>query len=162
MFNIKKQVSKTVSAFSFMEVILVIAIIGIMTSAVFASISQSKNRTELETAANEVVASIRKIQNYSLSGKNISVGCTKYTLNTTNGSNSFTINNGGATCPYNVSYKLKNGVTFGNSASVSFNAPFGNRDNTNTVDIDLIKGSNHRHVCITGVGVITMQYSACP
>ena len=161
MFNNEKQFRQAIPAFSFIEVILVVAIIGIMTSIVFTSINQSKHRTELETAANEVVASIRKIQNYSLSGKDISSTCSEYRFIATINSNTFTIDNGGSTCPFSENYQLKSGVVFGSNIALGFNAPFGNRTNNNAVDIIVKKGSNNYHICVTGVGVITMQNNAC-
>ncbi len=146
-----------------MEVLLVLAIISIMTGAVLSYVGQSNHNTELETVANEIVASIRKIQNYSLSGKEVTPGCAKYRFIAVSGTNSFTIDNGGgATCSFNEVHQLKNAVTFSSNVNLEFNVPFGNRSITNPVDITITKNSNNNyHICVTGVGVITMQKASC-
>lgn len=163
MFKYKDKNHKKIKrAFSFIEVILVVAIIGIMASIILAYVGQNKHMTELETAANEIVASIRKIQNYSLTGKDIVSGCAEYRFIAIATADNFTIDNGDSpTCSFNKNYQLKNDVKFVNPVSLVFNAPFGNRTASSTVDINITKSGNNYHICVTGVGVVTMQSTPC-
>jgi len=52
-----------------MELLLVIAIIGIMTVAGFVSLSSSRTNTKLQTAQREVASVIKLAQSYALQGK---------------------------------------------------------------------------------------------
>lgn len=55
--------------FTLLELIVVIAIIGIMTSVGLASLSSSKRQTALKTAQDEVTSAIKLAQSYALQGK---------------------------------------------------------------------------------------------
>ena len=158
-----KKYIKTRKGFTLIELLLVITIIGIMTAVVLTFIGQSKNETQLESSANAVVAIIRKVQNYSLTGKDIESGCSNYSFNATAGTASFNINNGGGSCSLNENYQLGHSVVFANDVSITFSAPFGDKTPANvTTDISIAKASNNYHICVTEMGVITKQKTACP
>ncbi|MFH0969473.1 MAG: type II secretion system protein [Patescibacteria group bacterium] len=116
---------KKKKAFSIIEVLIVIAIIGIMTAATIVSLQSGKTDKELETAAREVSAAIREAQNNALTGKNASSSCQYYDFTYTASSTNYSVGTvSGSGCPL-ASYTLKNGVTFVNGGSFNFSIPFG-------------------------------------
>ena len=60
---------KKYSAFTFVELMIVIAIIGIMTAVGFASLQSARSMSRLRTAQREVAATIKLAQSYALQGK---------------------------------------------------------------------------------------------
>jgi type II secretion system protein H len=59
------------TGFSLIELLIVIAIIGIMTVVSLMMLNNAKDRKDVEAAAKEVVAAIREAQNNALAGKMI-------------------------------------------------------------------------------------------
>lgn len=59
------------SGFSLAELLVVVAIIIIMTGALFASISGSKAQKDAENSARQVSAQLRQLQNEAINGKQI-------------------------------------------------------------------------------------------
>ncbi len=57
--------------FTFIEIMIVVTIIGIMTSVVLVYVSGDKSSRAVEVAARQVAAAIREAQNNALSGKQI-------------------------------------------------------------------------------------------
>ena len=55
--------------FTLIELLIVIAIIGIMTAALFVSMSRSGTTNALKVAGRQLAAAIRETQNYALTGK---------------------------------------------------------------------------------------------
>lgn len=55
--------------FTLIELLIVIAIIGIMTSALFVSMSKSGTTNSLKVASRQLAGAIREAQNYALTGK---------------------------------------------------------------------------------------------
>jgi len=115
----------TPKAFTLIELMIVVAIIGIMSSVVIISMQNGKIEKELETAAREVAATIREAQNNALTGKNASSTnpiCSQYNFAYTNGSSNYSVNCSGN---YSNNYTLKNGVTFASGGNFNFSIPFG-------------------------------------
>ncbi|HCP09002.1 MAG TPA: hypothetical protein DIT25_04360 [Candidatus Moranbacteria bacterium] len=108
--------------FSLPELMIVIAIIGIMSGVALVSLSGSKEKKEVETAAREVEAAIRETQNGALTGKGVgaSPGC-YFNFFYDKAAGTFGTDGG---C-MNVTYKLNNGVAFSGSGSFGFSIPFG-------------------------------------
>jgi prepilin-type N-terminal cleavage/methylation domain-containing protein len=65
----KLKITANYKAFSLMELLIVIAIIGIMTAVGFVSLTSNKTKTNLETAQREVASTIKLVQSYALQGK---------------------------------------------------------------------------------------------
>lgn len=143
---------KNKNGFSFLEMIVTIAIISIMTAVFFSSLSGNKELKAVEGEARKVAAAIREAQNYALTGKKITgiavcgwgmhyVAATKiYAVyynfdNIGNGCEAFNgiksnkvYDDTKFSVAYN-SYKLENKVRFNNTATynqnIYFTIPFG-------------------------------------
>jgi len=145
-------------AVTFIELVIVIAIIGIMAGVLLVSLVNGRADKALEVAAREVAATIREAQNYALSGKGAGTGCNTYTFSYNDGAdnNEYSVSNGGA-CSINNNYKLKNGVIFSGAGSFSFSVPHGIIAGVvldNPEDIELTKSSKVIHVCVYSSGKI--------
>lgn len=64
---------------TFIELIIVIAIIGIMTAATYASLRDVKPTKEVEVAARQIAALLRQTQNDAVAGKMMDNGASKKT-----------------------------------------------------------------------------------
>lgn len=64
------KILKKYKAFTLIELLIVIAIIGIMSSVIFVSINSNKSAARLQTAQREVSSAIKLAQAYALQGKN--------------------------------------------------------------------------------------------
>ncbi len=67
--NKTKITRKTRRGFSFLEMIVVLSIITIMTVVMFVTMYRDRSTKEIETAAREVTAAIREAQNNALTGR---------------------------------------------------------------------------------------------
>lgn len=65
----KQKNKKFKKGFTLIELLIVIAIIGIMTAALFVTMSRSGTTNSLKVAGRQVAAAIRETQNYALTGK---------------------------------------------------------------------------------------------
>lgn len=144
--------------FSLVELMIVIAIAGIMTAVTLVSMNATREKKTVESAAREVAAAVREAQNYALTGKDLK---DKPTC-------SFIFTWGVATnTDYRITdcktaiYSLKNGVTFSNSGNVSFSVPFATLNVASTVDIILIKNTSPYHVCVYTSGVVRESLTGC-
>lgn len=156
---------------SFIEVMTVVAFIGIMMGVVFVSLSERRDEEALKAAAREVAAVIRVAQNNALSGvkkegenyglcRHIAKGKDVNTYetyvrhlknssstdcNASSDINDFLLN----------TYTLSNGVSFNDPTwSVSFSVPRGNLVEASDQSIVLKKGSKYSAVCVLTSGVI--------
>lgn len=143
---------------TFIELMVVIVIIGIMTGTTLVSVRGSQTGKELESAAREVAAAVREAQNYALTGKKLTSSCS-YNFVYVNGTANYNI--GGCISPA-VNYILKNGVTFGSGGSFDYYAPHGNVSSSNK--ILLFKKSKYRTVCVNSSGAVEEKSgnAACP
>lgn len=67
--KIKQKNKKFKKGFTLIELLIVIAIIGIMTAALFVSMSRSGTTNALKVAGRQLAGAIRETQNYALTGK---------------------------------------------------------------------------------------------
>jgi len=152
------------------EMVVVIAILGIMASVTTISFGTSKNKNILEVNARELTTVIRMAQNYTLSGRQSGTG-------TTCGYGVRSISAGqyvvdiykysSGSCAYDSvleTYTFKQGVQFDASSinkTVSFEIPYGNV--SAGVTFDLVRDGSHHYVCVTDKGVIRdSAISTCP
>lgn len=165
---------KNSHGFSLVEVLVVIAFIGIMTGVLFVSLSGKRTETSLKSAAREVAAAVRTAQNSALTGVKTGVpdgrSLCRYDIERTSASTyeifvRYSQNNG--SCPGNNNdrsslgrFSLKNGVSFsGGNWSVLFDVPRGNV--SATASIGLTKSGSSFSVCVPSSGSITEKVS-CP
>jgi len=140
--------------FSLVELMVTVAIIGIMTSVTLISMNALREKKAVETAASEA-------QNYALTGKGLTANSPACSFTfvwatpsaTDYGFASYT----GVTACKVQSYSLKNGVTFSNDGKISFSVPF---STTSSADIILSKGSSSYHVCVYASGIVK-ELDAC-
>ena len=142
--------------FSLLELIIVIAIVGIMTAITLVSMNTLREKKAVEEAAREVAAAIRETQNYALTGKDITAD-----------SSACAYVFGWAGTGYNMSgcdsqvYSLKNDTTFVNNGSFSFSVPFATLNPAADIDIVLLKGGSFYHVCVYISGLVKESLSGC-
>jgi prepilin-type N-terminal cleavage/methylation domain-containing protein len=158
---------KNLPGFTFVEVMMVMAIISIMAGMVTVSLSKSRVERELETNAREFAGVVREAQNYALTGKQFKIDTYPCRFQVEWSISSYKLiyyyKDASENCVSNftiATYPLKNGVVFGNGGSLFFTVPhavFGG--NTSAA---FSKSSNNYFVCISSDGRITDKNTSCP
>ena len=155
---------KNPRAFTLIEVMVVLAIIGIMTVLVVTSLGNGRVQRELETNAREFAAVVREAQNYALTGKQFVAGTTPCFFSVSGGGAGYTLtygykNVGTGACSETspVNYALKNGVTFSGAVdTVPFTLPHATLDIVaGSKSATFIKSSTYHKVCVYADGRIT-------
>lgn len=163
---------KNLSGFTLIEMMIVIAIVGIMTAIVMTSLNTGRTRKALETSAHEFAGAVREAQNYSLSGRQISgndvcafslkwVDDSTYSLG-------YTVSGSCGAVPTAIlSYSLKNAVTLGSFNTISFSIPFGaisySGSASGPLQVSFTKSSIVYYVCVYPDGkVLEPMESTCP
>lgn len=153
--------------FTLIEVIIVVAIIGIVSAMILVSFSGQRQTRNMERAANEALAALREAQNYALSGRagTISENNSYYGVNFTAGAAYSLVSSSGTI----ASYSLKNGVTVSAASSVRFVLPrgevyIGGSALSGSHRITLVNGSASRYLCVYATGRIIDNgtNSTCP
>lgn len=168
--------------FTLIEVMAVMAIIGVMSAMVFTSLRSGKEQKTVEGEARKVAAAIREVQNYALTGKQIggSVSCKFGIMPLTAGDSQIILTEShrtGSSCSTGISaaaaipgmtINLSNGVTFSNDLDYNFffTVPRGELDpngNATPIGLRLGKGSTTYSVCVyPGGQVKDVSGAACP
>lgn len=157
-----KKNNKNKKGFSFIELMITIAIMAIMSTITLVSMNKGRELWAVKTAAREVAATVRETQNYALTGKGLtasSVSCSYIFFWTTNSGN-YGLKPPPAGCKV-ASYTLKNGVKFpgsGSTNSISFSVPF---SLSSSADILLNKGTSNYHVCVYNSGIVKEDPVGC-
>lgn len=167
--------------FTLIEIMVVMAIIGIVTAVTIVSFGSGKERKAVEGQARKVAAAIREMQNYALTGKQIgtNVPCKfgpgsiltsdvtfglMYTYRT---GTSCSAGMSASTIIPGMIMSLENGVTFASDSNeFFFTVPRGELDpngNLPPIDIQLSKGSTTYSVCVyPGGQVKDVAGTTCP
>lgn len=157
-----KKNSKNKKGFSFIELMITIAIMTIMSAITLASMNAGQKLWAVKTAAREVAATVREVQNYALTGKDLKdkTSICVFTFEWVSGSSTYLMEG----CK-TQSYVLKNGVNFSGSGNFSFSVPFANLNPPSIADIKLNKGGIggiDYHVCVYASGAVKEAADACP
>lgn len=175
--DMKKQTKKILKAFTLIEIVVVIAIMGIMSSLFFVNLSNNQATRAVETNSQEFMGVVREAQNHALSGKQLVTGTDpcRYEINWggTNGTTNKTFNlkywykNASGTCNQSsvfATYSLKPGVTFASGATFYFTLPHAALDFASGSRVAVFTKAGVTHsACIYSNGRITDQVGAsCP
>ncbi len=153
--------------FTLIEVLIVVAIIGIVSAMILVTFSGQRQTRNMERAANEVQAALREAQNYALSGRagTINENNSYYGINFTAGAAYSLVSSSGTIS----SYSLKNGITASAASSVRFMLPrgevyIGGSALSGSHRITLVNGASNRYICVysTGRVIDNGATAACP
>lgn len=150
-----------VRGFTLIEMMIVIAIIGLVSAISISSMSGTKAKSEVAGNARALAAAIREAQNYALTGKSIdgNTPC-RFQVSISSGSYSVKQSDTGSCSSYSgTAVGFLNGVTASANQSVSFDVPRGEVRNASeteitsgSVDFSLTKGGETAHVCVYPLG----------
>ncbi|OGI16651.1 MAG: hypothetical protein A3J63_02145 [Candidatus Moranbacteria bacterium RIFCSPHIGHO2_02_FULL_40_12b] len=150
--------------FSFIELIIAMAIFGIMTAAMLVSLLGGKDAKAVEVAAREVAAAIREVQNNALTGKqdsaNPSRKICRWLMYTYSNTPNYTVYYyyGDCTISFQQVYfnaSLKNNVNFLTSDNVSFKLPHGTAESFGS------PMSNPVKITLKSTNNATIKYTVC-
>lgn len=170
---------KTKKAFSLIELITVIAIIGIMTGIAVVSLTPAKTSAKLDAAGREVASAIKLAQSYALQGKvaggSVPCGYGVYADEDMTGYRIFYLLKGGSdncedlnnsssdinsadkTSKISEAYTLKDGVKFSSDSKKSwvyYSVPHGNMFSSAKVIWELDFNGNKKNITIKSGGVV--------
>lgn len=156
-----------IRGFTLIEVVVVIAIIGIMSAMVMVSLTTGRTTRDLDRSAREVVAVLRDAQNAAVSGRAANVNENNCAYSVQISGSAYTVSNsygnGCASTGVLATYTLSRGVVFGSNLTASFSVPRGELT-TGAASITLSKGGSTVYVCLSAAGRITENgsNSTCP
>ncbi len=150
------------------ELVVVMAILGIMAAITTTSYNAGKIKRDVETNAREFAAVLRLAQNYALSGKQSGSQTCGYRVESVAPSSysiiplSFNTNNCITDGTAIESYTLKYGVIITTTnAKVTFLMPYGTIGSGSDNQITFSKGSVSQYVCVATSGEIKYSTNPC-
>jgi len=161
---------KNLKGVTLLELVVVMAIVGIMVTVITVSFGSENTKKNLETNAREFSSILREAQNYSLTGRqNDSSNTTcAYSITWTIATSTYRLNaiskNGtlcNGTSASVATYALKQGVVFSNGGAATFSLPWGATASGSAV---LGKAGLSHTICLNGSGKIIDQTGSgsCP
>jgi prepilin-type N-terminal cleavage/methylation domain-containing protein len=156
-------------AFTMIELLIVVAILGITASVVFTNSSGSRTTQYLDNAGREVEAVIHQAQNAALTGVQLTSGDRPCGYRVTWAAGSaysvmYRYKNGSGVCNQSSTlstHTLQNGVVFDNDGTVEFTLPHGTVAAPAT--IRLARQGVFQMVCVSAAGrIVTVSGSVCP
>ncbi len=163
----------TIAAYTLIEVMIVLTLIGISSAIVFTGWSNGRVEQQLDSAGREVEAAIREAQNYALTGLQGVAGTEpcQFLVDWTGAASTYRITyrskNAGGVCDAATDtvirpYVLKNGVTFSAGGNFSFSLPHAIVGG-GPQSIVLTKAGSNQVVCVKVNGLIQTNAGAmCP
>lgn len=154
------------SGFTLIEVMIVVAIIGILSALTLGSLAAGRTARDLSRSSREVAAALREAQNYALSGRTANIGENNCAYSVQGSGSTFTLSHTyGSSCTSGVlaTYSLSRGVVFGSNLTASFSVPRGELMPGASANIALTKGGSTVYVCLSAAGrVLENGSSICP
>ncbi len=160
----QKQKQGLVRAFSLVELLVVIGIIGILATILIVSLSSGKSKKEVEDGALRVAAKIREAQTAALTGKQHIVNTTPCAYRVAWGGSQITLSymvKSGGSCVLNSTVDattLPPGVLFSGTGSADFVLPHGEVAESQVLTLQ--KGDYSWVVCLRDNGLIEAEASA--
>ena len=164
------QQKKKWAAFTLIEIMIAMAIVGIVSSVLLVGFNANRSQKGVEQSAVEVASVVRQAQNYALTGKQTPTGGNPCSFDVTWGGIGTTNvllvndwNNSGTCTPTTIlTYRLRDGVTLsGVAGAVSFSVPFSTVSAAATIVVS--KDTQSYAICISTSGsVTTVSGSICP
>lgn len=156
-------------AFTVIELLITVAVIGIIVSVLLSDSSNARTRRFLDSSAREVATVVQGAQNFSLTG--VQVATTDrpcgYRVDWVAGSDysvTYRYKDASDACNQSLtlsSHSLKNGVVFDGAGTVEFAPPHGAVSAVATIPLSK-QGQSYR-VCVSAVGrIVTVAGTACP
>lgn len=164
---------------SFVELLTIIGIIGIMTAVTYASMSSLRTGKEVEVAARQIASLIREVQNNAVSGKMMNGDTTcRFYIEISNSGNNLAYrvsyrHDGGSGCDSASSVQYSSGTIekvnavippLGPSAiTIPYNVPHGATSGFNVVLRSSVDSSKQYVICTSSTGNIEeKEGSTCP
>lgn len=156
--------------FTLIEVVAVLAIIGVTSSVLLVRVLNQRVPRDLENSARLVAGVFREAQNFALTGHQVVAGSDPCGYDVSWGGTTYGIvyryKNAAGACALStplVSYTLENGVVFSGSGGYSFSLPHASVNFSGTTTTTLSKSSTNHVVCTYASGLINDRAgSSCP
>ncbi len=164
-------------AFTLVEVLVAIAILGILSTIILVNASGSRVTQDLEAGTRETVSFFRGVQNRALTGEQVGVGTIPCRFGVAWSGSAYSVvyysKNGAGVCgsPVTIqSYTLRNGVVFASPGDIYFTLPHAEVFETASGSpigasktVTLSKGGASYSICIYKEGLINQVVgSTCP
>lgn len=160
--------------FTLLEILVVIAVIGIVSSVILMSTGNARTEREVSSASQDVVGLLREAQQYALTGKQFvnSTDPCQFRVTWNSGSASLTTTyyykGSNGVCDQSVTvstFNLQGGVVFANSGVVDFSLPHGRPSfATPNVALQLSKAGVSGVACVYQSGLVknALGTTNCP
>lgn len=152
-----KKNKKILAGYTLIELLIVIVIIGLLSSAMLIGFSGSNDANEVEKASREVASAMREAQNYALAGSQGGItgsrprGFRVSWSGSTYGIQYIYQDAGGGSDQTQAlrSYTLRKGVTFGGPGNFTFGLPHANVSfGTASIGAVVTRGGSSQTVCV--------------
>lgn len=155
--------NKNKSGYSLVELLIVIAIIAVMTGAVFVSMSSNSAKRDVDVASRQIAAQLRDIQNEVVSGKLAAntLPTQEFMLTSANfGTYSVQYYNGASQLQI-LPFSLATKVVFEDAYQVGFLPPAGRSTGISTIIIHSTKDPTKKAtICVNAAGKVEEKSGA--
>lgn len=148
--------------FNLIEVVIIVAIITVMLSVLFANLGNNDETKKIDAAVREVEATIRLAQNYALSGKDAAGGCSYRFFHERDDITPSNATGYGIDGCNTINYKLEGGVYFHNDGNldddIEFTIPNGDTVGNLRIVLNVLSGGStiSRTICVNDGGAMSI------